>query len=60
MDPPYAMPAQEALIELIFEKGILAPEGILILEHSSTLSFSSLNKFVELRKYGSSHLSFLE
>ncbi|MEL6251381.1 MAG: 16S rRNA (guanine(966)-N(2))-methyltransferase RsmD [Bacteroidota bacterium] len=60
MDPPYAMPGQEDLIETIFEKNILAPEGMLILEHSSTLSFSSLNRFVELRKYGSSHLSFFE
>ena len=60
MDPPYAMPGQEALIETIFEKNILAPDGMLILEHSSTLNFSSLNKFVELRKYGSSHLSFFE
>lgn len=60
MDPPYAMPKQEELIALVFEHNILAEEGLLILEHSSNLSFSSLSRFSELRKYGSSHLSFFE
>ncbi|MEM6806950.1 MAG: 16S rRNA (guanine(966)-N(2))-methyltransferase RsmD [Bacteroidota bacterium] len=60
IDPPYAMPKQEELLALIFERNILAEEGLLILEHSSSLSFSSLPRFSELRKYGSSHLSFFE
>lgn len=58
LDPPYALPGQEGLIQLIFEQNLLAEDGLLVLEHSSTLSFSSLEGFDSLRKYGSSHLSF--
>lgn len=60
LDPPYALPRQEELLHLIFEREILAEDGLLVLEHSSTLSFATQAGFDSLRKYGSSHLSFFK
>ncbi|MEM6764277.1 MAG: RsmD family RNA methyltransferase [Bacteroidota bacterium] len=60
MDPPYEMPGQEGLLQLIMDKPLLAEEGILILEHRSKYDFSSLPTFVRSRSYGSSSLSFFE
>lgn len=60
MDPPYAMPGQEALIERILHGGWLKPEGQLILEHASANQFGGLAEFVEMRKYGGSSFSFFE
>ncbi|MEL6675897.1 MAG: RsmD family RNA methyltransferase [Bacteroidota bacterium] len=57
MDPPYAMPQQEALVAMIMERW-LAPEGTLVVEHAPQVNFRSLPGFDEERKYGSSHLSF--
>lgn len=60
MDPPYAMPNQEALVMRIMEGGWLAAEGMLVLEHASGNDFSGLAYFSELRKYGGSSFSFFE
>ncbi|MDX2284021.1 MAG: RsmD family RNA methyltransferase [Bacteroidia bacterium] len=59
MDPPYEMPGQEAYIELIMNE-LLYPGGELILEHSSRYSFAAQPGFSDVRKYGSSSLSFFE
>ena len=58
MDPPYAMPKQEDLIHLIFERNLLKPESLLIVEHASQLSFDYLAGFDLKKVYGSSTLSF--
>ncbi len=58
MDPPYAMPHQDQLVLTLLNKGWLAPDGILVLEHASTNDFSNLAFFEEVRKYGSSSFSF--
>jgi 16S rRNA (guanine966-N2)-methyltransferase len=60
MDPPYAMPGQDALVAHILAGGWLARDGVFILEHSSLQDFSGLAEFVELRKYGGSSFSFFE
>lgn len=60
MDPPYAMPHQERLVERVLRGGWLAPGGVLILEHASTNDFSGLADFTEVRKYGGSSFSFFE
>lgn len=58
IDPPYALPNQDALIRLIFERNIVAEDGYVVLEHSSLKDFSSIETFDFVRKYGSSSVSF--
>jgi 16S rRNA (guanine966-N2)-methyltransferase len=58
LDPPYAIANQVALVQTLLNKNILAPEGWLIIEHNSVFSFEQEEKFLFVRKYGSSSLSF--
>lgn len=59
-DPPYDMPQEDfqKLITLIFEKKLLADDGILIIEHHKNLNFDQLPFLDERRKYGDSVFSF--
>lgn len=57
-DPPYDMPATDTLPGIIFEKNLLKPEGVFILEHGKKYDFSSFPHFSELRHYGNVHFSF--
>lgn len=58
-DPPYDLAKEDYLkiIELAKENKWLKEEGLLILEHSSKLSFDDLDSFAERRKYGNVHFS---
>lgn len=58
MDPPYDMPEIDRLVKTIFARELLLPEGMVILEHRSQLSFETLEHFGSSRSYGSSTLSF--
>lgn len=58
LDPPYAIPHQAELVQQLLQKHCLHPQGWLIIEHSSLLSFEGQEKFLFVRKYGSSSLSF--
>lgn len=58
IDPPYALPQQTEMVSKILEMNWLKPEGWLILEHSSLLSFEEVAGFWDCRKYGSSSISF--
>lgn len=57
MDPPYAMPGQPALIAQI-QEGVLAPDGLLVVEHASQVPLDALPGWEESRRYGDSTLSF--
>lgn len=57
-DPPYDLPQLALLPQLVFEKGLLKPEGLFILEHPSTKSIDQHPSFIEQRKYGYSSFSF--
>lgn len=57
-DPPYALPSLPELPQRILQSGLLAPGGLLIVEHGKTNDFSSLPQFTSLRTYGSVHFSF--
>ena len=59
-DPPYALTRLAELPDLIINKGMLAPEGMLILEHGKDHSFAEHPCFVQERVYGSVHFSFFE
>ena len=59
-DPPYNMSHEEffKIVHLVFERGLLSEDGILILEHSKHTDLSTAVKFKESRKYGGSMFSF--
>lgn len=52
-DPPYQLPELPTIPDLVFEHGMLAPEGLLVFEHSGKNDFSSHPHFLEHRAYGS-------
>ncbi len=57
-DPPYDLPELNKLPALVFEKELLKPDGIFILEHPRDYDFSALPHFIKNRRYGSVHFSF--
>lgn len=59
-DPPYDFSEAElkGIHDLVFDRDLLEPEGILILEHSKKTDLSNLNHLSEVRKYGNSWFSF--
>ncbi len=56
-DPPYALKELSTIPGLIFEKGLLKDDGILVFEHGKDNDFSSDPHFVEHRTYGSVNFS---
>lgn len=59
-DPPFEMKSLETIPELVFEKELLAEDGILIVEHGSTTDFSAHPNFYDKRTYGSVNFSFFK
>lgn len=57
-DPPYALPGLAGLPELILRPGLLADDGIFVLEHGHEHDFSDVARFKEVRIYGAVHFSF--
>jgi 16S rRNA (guanine(966)-N(2))-methyltransferase RsmD len=59
-DPPYDLEGVEALPDLIYASGMLAEQGLLILEHSSGYRFEKHVNFHSHRQYGSVNFSFFK
>ena len=61
-DPPYNMELEKFLgiVDLVFERNLLNPEGVLIIEHSKYMDLSSHTAFNYSKKYGGSIFSFFE
>lgn len=57
-DPPYALENLGTLPDLIFSTGLLASDGLFILEHGRTDSFTDHPHFVDHRSYGSVNFTF--
>ena len=57
-DPPYQMPELPLLPDMILRSQLLAPDGLLIMEHPREVSFEEHPRFEEVRSYGSVHYSF--
>jgi 16S rRNA (guanine966-N2)-methyltransferase len=57
-DPPYDLNRIPEIPGLIFDKNLLVPGGLLIVEHQSLQNLSKHPSFVEQRKYGHSSFSF--
>ena len=56
-DPPYALKELSTIPNLIFDKGLLKPGAIFVLEHGKDNDFSADPHFVEHRSYGSVNFS---
>jgi 16S rRNA (guanine966-N2)-methyltransferase len=59
-DPPYDMNQIPELPKIIFDKNLLLPGGLLIVEHQSLQNLSNHTAFTEHRKYGYTSFSFFE
>ncbi|MDR3188404.1 MAG: RsmD family RNA methyltransferase [Prevotellaceae bacterium] len=59
-DPPYDMEGVERILQVAFERQLLAPDGWLILEHSKGKDFSLHPRFQERRSYGSVNFSIFQ
>ncbi|MEO6499878.1 MAG: RsmD family RNA methyltransferase [Mucilaginibacter sp.] len=57
-DPPYDLNRIPEIPKLIFDKDLLVPGGLLIVEHQSMQNLGNHPAFVEYRKYGHSSFSF--
>ena len=57
-DPPYAHQDLAKLPDIIFEKEILNPDGIFVLEHPRQFDFSSHPHFWQHRAYGKVNFTF--
>ena len=56
-DPPYDLKNFSEVPRLVFEKDVIKPEGIFILEHSRDYDFSDMPLFEDKRVYGSVNFS---
>jgi 16S rRNA (guanine966-N2)-methyltransferase len=59
-DPPYNLPNIPDIHRLVFEKNLLKPGGLLIIEHGPRTSLDTLQGFLQHRKYGNVNFSFFE
>lgn len=57
-DPPYALANIHEIPDLIIQSGILAPDGLLILEHGKANDFTTHPHFDSHRTYGSVNFTF--
>jgi 16S rRNA (guanine966-N2)-methyltransferase len=56
--PPYGLPWLDDIPNLIFNKMLLNPEGLLVLEHNPNHNFEHHPRFVQKRNYGTTIFSF--
>jgi 16S rRNA (guanine966-N2)-methyltransferase len=61
VDPPYALENSELLPEMLVRQGRLAPDGIIVMEHTKKLSFpvSHLYTIDDQRIFGMTVISFI-
>jgi 16S rRNA G966 N2-methylase RsmD len=59
-DPPYDIPQIPLIADLVFERKLLRPDGMLIVEHPSSKRIGNHPNFTEQRKYGNSSFSFFK
>ena len=57
-DPPFDLPGIGEIPAAVLDSGVLHPDGLFILEHSKSFSFSHNPYFKEMRMYGKVHFSF--
>lgn len=58
-DPPFNLPGTERIPDLVRERNLLAPDGLLIIEHPKDVSLKHDPWYERTRDYGTVHFSFL-
>ena len=56
-DPPYALTELPEVPKLVFDRNLLRPGGVFVMEHPATNDFSDLPYFAQHRVYGSVNFS---
>ncbi|MCD8282263.1 MAG: RsmD family RNA methyltransferase [Prevotella sp.] len=56
-DPPYRLPGIDTLPDLVLFGGLLAKDGVFVLEHGKENTFEQHSRFAEHRRYGSVNFS---
>lgn len=59
-DPPYTWPDYHALIEAIVNEEVLAGDGLLLVEHCTSLGFQDLSRYLMHRDYGMTRVTFFQ
>lgn len=59
-DPPYALETLHTIPDRLFEADILKDEGLFVLEHGRSNSFTEHPCFIEERNYGNVHFSLFK
>ena len=59
-DAPYDLEGSAEVIDLVFERDLLAEDGFLIFEHSKEQNFENYPNFWQTRSYGSVQFTFLK
>jgi 16S rRNA (guanine966-N2)-methyltransferase len=59
-DPPYDLNRIPEIPVIVFDKNLLLPGGLLVVEHQSMQNLSNHPAFVEQRRYGHSSFSFFK
>jgi 16S rRNA (guanine966-N2)-methyltransferase len=58
--PPYALENIDDLPNLVFEKKMLKPEGIFVLEHTPRNDYQGHPAFIRMKNYGTTVFSFFQ
>ena len=58
--PPYPLPTIPKIAEMVFEKGLLKDDGLLIIEHDNRHIFEQHAQFTKSRSYGLAIFSHFE
>ncbi len=56
--PPYGLPGLDIIPDKIFDRKMLEPDGLLVLEHNPHHNFQKHAQFLEARNYGKTIFSF--
>jgi len=56
--PPYTLPTIDTIPDVVLEKNLLSPGGLLVLEHNSHHDFTHHPNLVDVRNYGKTMFSF--
>lgn len=57
-DPPYQLENIAEIPDLVLGNGLLADDGIFVLEHGKDNNFAGHPRFTDMKVYGSVHFSF--
>ena len=57
-DPPYALQNMDELPLLVFEKNMLTPNGIFVLEHTLRNDYQQHPRFMKMKQYGSTIFTY--